>query len=284
MPKKRPTRRPVNKKSRKATRKVASNKTEAAFSRLVAVMHKLRAPGGCPWDAEQTHASLMPHLIEETYEVVDAVNSGEMARLKDELGDILLQVVFHAEMANETKLFDVTDVINGIHDKLVRRHPHVFGDRQGVKTADNVKKVWAEEKRKEGKKSVLGGIPKSMPALQRAWRLNEKASQVGFDWRRTEEVLDKLTEERRELEAALASGDTAHVMEEFGDLMFCMINLSRFLKIDPEQALHGTNEKFIRRFGYMEEQAEKSGRHLEKMTLDEQEALYQEARRQESRR
>lgn len=243
-------------------------------------MHILRSPNGCPWDREQTHESILSHLIEETYEVVEAVHANDMPELRDELGDLLLHVIFHAQLAGERGDFRIDDVIKAIHSKLIRRHPHVFGDLAGkIKNAGDVKKKWAETKRQEENKSLLGGIPKAMPAMQRAWRLNDKASSIGFDWQKTSEVLDKLTEERAELEEAIASGDQQHIMEEFGDLMFCMINLSRFLKIDPERALNYTSDKFIRRFEYMEKAATQSGRPLESMNLVELEALYQESRK-----
>lgn len=269
-----------SKKAKTAAKKVRVTVPAKTFAGLVDLMRILRSPNGCPWDREQTHESILSHLIEETYEVVEAVHANDMPELRDELGDLLLHVIFHAQLAGERGDFRIDDVIKAIHSKLIRRHPHVFGDLAGkIKNAGDVKKKWAETKRQEENKSLLGGIPKAMPAMQRAWRLNDKASSIGFDWQKTSEVLDKLTEERAELEEAIASGDQQHIMEEFGDLMFCMINLSRFLKIDPERALNYTSDKFIRRFEYMEKAATQSGRPLESMNLVELEALYQESRK-----
>jgi len=272
------------KKSKSKRNTPKHKKTSASFLTLVKVMQKLRSPQGCPWDREQTHASIVPQLIEETYEVIETIHEENYDQLRGELGDLLLHVLFHAQIAAEERRFDIDDVVSTLHDKLVHRHPHVFGDASSgkkptVKSASDVNRVWAQAKLKEGKKSLLGGVPRAMPAMQRAWRLNEKASSVGFDWQTTQEVLEKVQEERLELEEAIASGNQAAIEEEYGDLLFALINLSRFLKLDPERALHGTSEKFTHRFNSMEKEAEANGKHLANLSFQELEDLYQQSRR-----
>jgi tetrapyrrole methylase family protein/MazG family protein len=264
--------------SKKLNYKIKTSKV--TFNDLVEVMRLLRSEQGCPWDREQTHESILSQLVEETYEVMETIHAKKYMELRDELGDLLLHVLFHAQLAHEENHFHATDILQTLYAKLIRRHPHVFGESAGkLSNGKQVNQAWSEIKRKEEKKSLLGGVPKAMPALQRAWRLNDKASSVGFDWQRTAEVFAKLTEERAELEEAIASGDQQHILEEYGDLLFCLVNLGRFLKVDPEQALHFTNDKFIRRFEHMESTAAKQGRPLNKMNLEELEALYQQARK-----
>lgn len=240
------------------------------FERLVAIMARLRAPGGCPWDREQTFDSIKPFLLEETYEVLDAVDERNWSGLEEELGDLVLQAVFFARMAQDEGRFHIGDSLDAISDKLIRRHPHVFGDGS-ASTPDEVKKKWdeikAEEKRKRGEspKTLLGGVPRNLPALVEAQRLTAKAAQVGFDWRNAEEVLEKLREEVGELAEARAAGSQAEIEGELGDLLFVVVNLARFLRVDPEQALRKTNSKFRRRFGHIERNAELPGASIERM-------------------
>lgn len=238
------------------------------LARLRAIMHRLRAPGGCPWDAEQTHESLVPNLIEEAYETVDTIQRGDHEHLKEELGDLLLQVVFHSELAAEAGRFTLDDVARGISEKLVRRHPHVFGDSQ-VATTDGVLQQWDEIKRAEkgdGEKSYLHGVGKGLPALIRASKLQKKAAKVGFDWPLETGVLAKIREELLELQAAVDMQDLKQVSEEMGDLMFSVVNLARFRKVDPEVLMAAANNKFEKRFGEMERILKTTGLTLEAAT------------------
>lgn len=247
------------------------------IERLRAIMHRLRAPGGCPWDAEQTHGSLVPNLIEEAYETVDAIQRCDMKHLEEELGDLLLQVVFHSELAEEAGNFDLNDVARGICDKLIRRHPHVFGDRT-ANDPEAVLKQWDEIKREEkgdGHRPYLHGVGKGLPALLRASKLQKKAAKVGFDWPTQRGVLAKIREEVQELEAAVDAQDLKAVDEELGDLLFSVVNLARFRKLDPEVVMAAANAKFERRFGAMEERLRRAGRTLESATLDEMEDAWQ---------
>jgi MazG family protein len=233
--------------------------------RLRAIMHRLRAPGGCPWDAEQTHASLVPNLIEEAYETVDAIQRGDMEHLEEELGDLLLQVVFHSELAEEAGRFDLDEVARGISDKLVRRHPHVFAS-SAASSSDEVLKQWDEIKRGEKgdeARPYLHGTGKGLPALLRASKLQKKAAKVGFDWPTQSGVLAKIREEVMELEAAVDAQDLEAVDEELGDLLFSVVNLARFRKIDPEVVMAAANEKFERRFNEMERLLKAAGKSLE---------------------
>src|SRR5512137_2923387 len=228
-----------------------------ALERLLAVMARLRGPGGCPWDREQTLASLRPYVLEETYEVLEAIDAGDDRAHREELGDLLLQIVFQARIAEEEGRFSFADVADAIHDKLVSRHPHVFGDAD-AKDADAVLRQWAALKRKEneargGGRSALEGVPREMPALARAERLTEKASRVGFDWPDAAGARAKVAEEIGELDEAIASGNQAHVEDELGDVLFAVANLSRKLGIPPEEALRGTLRRFVERFHYVEE-------------------------------
>ncbi|HET8774747.1 MAG TPA: nucleoside triphosphate pyrophosphohydrolase, partial [Thermoanaerobaculia bacterium] len=238
-----------------------------SFDDLVQLMTRLRGPDGCPWDRKQTLPDLKPYVIEEAYEVVDAIDRNDRAALLEEIGDFLLEAVFIAELTREEGTFDVYDSITAIHDKLVRRHPHVFGDVE-AKDAEQVLVNWEKLKQGERKaenKSLLAGIPQSMPALLKASRLTEKAARVGFDWRRTEDVFDKLDEEIAELREAVASGDAAHVHEEIGDLLFTIANIARKVNVNPEEALQSTNRKFMSRFQSMESRVES----FEGLTLEE---------------
>jgi MazG family protein len=256
------------------------------IAELLAIMKKLRSPdGGCPWDLEQSFATIAPYTIEEAYEVATAIETEDYAALKDELGDLLFQVVFHAQMASERGLFAFPDVVAAVCDKMVRRHPHVFGDG-AAKTPAAVTIAWEEIKRREraGKSanaSLLDDVPHALPALMRAVKLQNRAAQVGFDWPSAVTVTDKIAEESRELVAAASSGDPRKIAEEFGDLLFVMANLGRHLKLDPEDALRAANTKFMRRFKVIEAGLEKKGRKPEDATLDEMEALWQEAKKAE---
>ncbi|MGZ5442943.1 MAG: nucleoside triphosphate pyrophosphohydrolase [Thermoanaerobaculia bacterium] len=253
-----------------------------SFDDLVKLMARLRGPDGCPWDRKQTLPDLKPYVIEEAYEVVDAIDRNNRADLLEEIGDLLLEAVFISEITREEGTFDVYDSITAIHDKLVRRHPHVFGDVE-AKDAEQVLVNWErlkQDERKAENKSLLAGIPQSMPALLKASRLTEKASRVGFDWRRTEDVFDKLDEEIAELREAVASGDPSHVHEEIGDLLFTIANIARKVNVNPEEALQSTNRKFMRRFESMESRVET----FEGMSLEEMDQLWDEAKKDEGRK
>jgi tetrapyrrole methylase family protein/MazG family protein len=254
--------------------------TKRSFEDLVRLMTTLRGPGGCPWDREQTLASLKPFVIEESYEVVDAIDRDDRAALLEELGDFLLQAVFIAEVTREEGSFDIYDSVTAIHDKLVRRHPHVFGETE-AKDAEQVLVNWEKLKsaeRKAENKGVLSGVPQSLPALLKASRLTEKAARVGFDWRRTEDVFAKVDEEIGELHEAIASGDKQKMHEELGDLLFTIANVARKLDLNAEEALQSTNRKFTRRFESMERAVHGSGRNLDQLALEEMDALWDEAK------
>ncbi|MBG7608871.1 MAG: nucleoside triphosphate pyrophosphohydrolase [Verrucomicrobia bacterium] len=255
----------------------------AQVERLKAIMHRLRAPGGCPWDAEQSHESIVPNLIEEAYETVDAIQRADDTDMTEELGDLLLQVVFHCEIAEEQKRFDLEDVARGISEKLVRRHPHVFAT-SSAGDSDAVLKQWDEIKRKEkGEKDVpyLHGTGKGLPALVRASKLQKKAAKVGFDWPMETGVLSKIREELCELQSAIDAQKMDDVEEELGDLMFSVVNLARFRKIDPEILMAKANSKFERRFGEMEKLLKQDGKSLEKSSLDDMEEAWLEAKSRE---
>lgn len=251
------------------------------LDRLRAIMHRLRAPGGCPWDAEQTHDSLVSNLIEEAYETVDAIQRNDLEHLREELGDLLLQVVFHSELAQESGRFDMDDVARGISDKLVRRHPHVFAASDAA-TTDAVLQQWDEIKRNEKgteEEAYLHGTGKGLPALLRASKLQKKAAKVGFDWPTQSGVLAKIREEVVELEAAVDEQDLKAVDEEIGDLLFSVVNLVRFRKLDPEMVLAAANEKFERRFGDMEQRLKAAGISLEEATVDQMDDAWEAAKR-----
>ncbi|GEJ56192.1 nucleoside triphosphate pyrophosphohydrolase [Anaeromyxobacter diazotrophicus] len=245
-------------------------------------MARLRAPGGCPWDREQTMASLRPYLLEETYEVLEAIDAGDPREHREELGDLLLQIVFQSQLASEVGQFAFADVAEAISDKLVSRHPHVFGDAH-VKDAEGVLKQWAalkrEEKAAKGKgRSALEGVPREMPALARADRLTEKASRIGFDWPDATGARAKVQEELRELDAAVASGDRASVEHELGDLLFATVNLARKLAVSPEEALRATIGRFISRFEHVERGLERAGVPHGQATLEQMDELWNEAK------
>jgi MazG family protein len=252
------------------------------FQKLVEVMARLRGPGGCPWDREQTFDSIKPYTLEETYEVLDAIDRREWGELAEELGDFLLQAVFYAQMASEEKLFVIDDALDAINRKLIRRHPHVFGD-QSAETAGDVKRIWgqvkAEEKKKKGvQEGLLTPVPRSLPALVEAQQISSRAAGAGFDWENPEQVLDKLHEELSEFAEARRRASHDELENEMGDLLFVLVNLARFVKVDPEQALRRTNAKFRQRFEYIERKLAERGRRLEDSNLDEMEALWQEAK------
>lgn len=247
-----------------------------AFERLLIIMDELREK--CPWDRKQTMESLRHLTIEETYELTDAILSGEMQEIKKELGDVLLHIVFYAKIASETGDFDITQVIHSLCDKLVDRHPHIYGDVQ-VKDEEEVKQNWEKLKLKEGNKSVLGGVPGSLPSIIKALRIQDKAAQVGFDWPETKQVWDKVEEELLELKAeTIKKQNKERITEEFGDMFFAMINLARHLDINPDDALERTNNKFIYRFKYIEQSAKDQGKKITDLNLDEMEVFWQQAK------
>lgn len=256
-----------------------NNTTGELFEKLVEVMETLRSENGCPWDRKQTHESIKPYLIEEAYEVVEAIDENSPQKLKEELGDLLLQIVFHAQMATEADNFTIEDVVQSIYDKMIRRHPHVFGDTV-VDGSDDVLINWEKIKKEEKKerKSILDGVPRKLPALLRAHRIQDKAAHVGFDWPDIAPVFEKLNEEMIEFREAYQSGDKDKVEEEFGDLIFSLVNLSRFLQINPEDALRRTIDKFVRRFHYIEKVLDESGGDLHDSTLEALDKIWEEAK------
>jgi MazG family protein len=299
----------------KTSKRVTPPTAGPAFQRLVTVMSRLRAPKGCPWDREQTHATLRTYLIEEAYEVLDALDSTDDAKFAEELGDLLLQVLFHAQIAHEEGRFDITTVIREIYDKMIRRHPHVFGTTS-AKTAADVLRNWEEIKQQERSKplgnknvssknktpldspsgteksvSVLDGVPRTLPALLEALQLTRKAARIGFDWPNMEGIFDKLQEETQELQAVLAkdssclnkipSGTNSTIESELGDILFVVVNLARFLDLDPEIALKKTSQKFSRRFRSMEQFAREKGTTLAQIPRPQMESLWDQAKLQE---
>jgi len=249
---------------------------EAGFTRLVAIMDELREK--CPWDRKQTIETLRPLTIEETYELTDAITDNDWQGIKEELGDILLHLVFYAKIGAEQNKFTLEEVLDGISEKLIRRHPHIYGDVT-VNNDEDVKKNWEQIKMQEGKKSVLSGVPKSLPAVVKATRIQEKAKQVGFEWENKEDVWKKVEEEITELHEAVAENNAEHIEEEFGDVMFSLINYARFLQIDAEGVLEKTNKKFISRFTQMEEEAAMQGKSLADMSLVQMDDLWNEIKR-----
>ena len=251
------------------------------FAALVETVARLRAPGGCPWDREQTHASLKRYVIEETYEVIDAIDSGDPSKIEDELGDLLLQVLLHAQISAETDGFNIADVCARIREKLQRRHPHVFADTE-VSGVDEVLHNWEQIKRaepgNEERKSALDGVPRSLPALMRAAKLSKKAARTGFDWPEVGAIVEKLREETAELEEAVAKGDTNEVRAEIGDLLFTIVNIARFQGIDPEEALTEMLGRFSSRFTRIESDAAEKGRDISDMTLEEMDAVWNQAK------
>ncbi|HEX9578417.1 MAG TPA: nucleoside triphosphate pyrophosphohydrolase [Myxococcales bacterium] len=257
------------------------------MARLLDIMDRLRDPGGCPWDREQTLRTLTPYLLEEAHEVIEAIDAGDAAHHQEELGDLLFQVVFQARIAREEGKFDFAAVCDGIADKLTRRHPHVFGEVT-VSGSGEVVKNWerikADERKAKGQaaRSAIGGVPVALPALVRAERLTEKAAAVGFDWPEAPSVMAKVREELAELEEATASGPKERVEQELGDLLFAIANLGRWLKVHPEEALRGTLRRFEQRFHYIEERLREQGRSPRESTLSEMDSLWNEAKKRES--
>ncbi|MBF0538091.1 MAG: nucleoside triphosphate pyrophosphohydrolase [Nitrospirae bacterium] len=247
------------------------------FDALVNIMATLRSEQGCPWDKEQTHRSIVPYLMEEVYEIIEAIDEGNPSKLKEELGDVLFQLVFFAQISSEMGHFSIYDVVEVICKKMIFRHPHVFGDAT-FETSDEVLRQWQQRKREEGRDSLLSGVPVSAPSLLRAYRIQQRASRVGFDWQKADEVFDKFAEELGEFKKALSDKDTDAVEDELGDLLFTLVNLSRFVKVNPENALRRTINKFQRRFEHIEETARQQGIDLSDMNLDQMDRLWNEAK------
>jgi tetrapyrrole methylase family protein/MazG family protein len=252
------------------------------FQELLKIMERLRGEKGCPWDREQTRDSLKPYIIEEAYELVEAIEEGAPSKIKEELGDLLFQIVFQCQIAKEAGEFGFPDVIRNIGEKMIARHPHVFGDAE-YKTTDEVLVHWEEQKKREGKlrTSILEGVPKALPALLRARRLQDRAAGVGFDWERAEDVFKKLDEELGEFKEALETKNRDEIEDELGDIFFMLVNISRFIGVNPEDALRRTISKFIHRFRHIEMKAAEQGRKLSEMTLSEMDRLWDEAKGEE---
>jgi len=248
-----------------------------AFRRLLQIMDELREK--CPWDREQTFETLRNLTIEETYELADAILNNNIDEIRKELGDLMLHLVFYAKIGSETNDFDIKSILNTISDKLIFRHPHIFGDTDVKNNPEIVKKNWEELKMREGNHSVLGGVPKSLPAMVKANRIQEKVSAVGFDWDDPSQIWDKIQEEMNEFKEEIVHMDKDKMVEEFGDLMFSIINAARLYQIDPETALEKTNKKFIKRFKYLEVKTLKKGKKLERMTLEEMNNIWEEAKK-----
>jgi XTP/dITP diphosphohydrolase len=247
-----------------------------AFNRLLDIMDDLREK--CPWDQKQTLESLRHLTIEETYELADAILDNDLQEIKKELGDVLLHIVFYAKIGSEKKAFDIADVANAISDKLIDRHPHIYGDIE-VENEQDVQRNWEKLKLKEGKKSVLEGVPKSLPAVVKANRIQDKVAGVGFDWEVPQQVWEKVQEELSELNEEVKKGNTDKIESEFGDVLFSMINYARFINVNPENALEKTNKKFIKRFQYLEEAAKKAGKSLDEMSLTEMDVFWNESKK-----
>ncbi len=261
-------------------KKQTMDKRLEAFQRLLDIMDELREK--CPWDKNQTYESLRHLTIEETYELADAIVMKDEIEIKKELGDLLLHIVFYSKIGEENKTFDIADVINGINEKLILRHPHIFSDVI-ANDEEQVKSNWEKIKLREGMKSVLSGVPVSLPAIVKAYRIQDKARGVGFDWENTGQVWDKVMEELNELKVEVDNGsENARVEDEFGDLLFALINYSRFINVNPDTALERTNKKFIERFKYLEEQAKLHGKSLHDMTLSEMDVYWEEAKKKQA--
>ncbi len=243
------------------------------FIALIQIMEKLRSEDGCPWDKQQTHESLREYLLEETYEVLESIETKNQDALKEELGDLLLQIVFHAQIASENKQFNVNDVIDSITEKLIRRHPNVYGN-QKIDTPEEQEKNWEKIKRQEGRESVIDGVPKELPALLRAYRIQSKAAQVGFDWKEIADVWSKFKEETSELQQAISEKNENKIEEELGDLLFTLVNISRFLKSNPENALRRTIEKFNHRFHIIEQEIKSQSKNIEDCSLEELDSIW----------
>jgi XTP/dITP diphosphohydrolase len=253
-------------------------KENDSFKKFIKIVKRLRKE--CPWDREQTHQSICHSLIEETYEVIEAINHEDFTELKQELGDVLLHIVLHAVMAEEEQAFTLNDVIESISEKMTRRHPHVFGNTQ-VKNAHEVKRNWEHIKLKEGRTSVIDGVPKEMPALLRALRIQEKASKVGFDWKTKRDVWKKVVEEIKELAVAEQSKKQDRIKEEFGDVLFALVNYSRFIGVNPEFALNGSTNKFSKRFYHIEEELQRRGKRIETVSMKEMDEIWDAKKRAE---
>lgn len=251
-----------------------------AFDRLLTIMDELREQ--CPWDKKQTMQTLRHLTIEETYELGDAILDNDLEEVKKELGDVLLHIVFYSKIGSETQDFDIADVCNGICEKLINRHPHIYGDVK-VDNEEDVKRNWENIKLKEGKDSVLEGVPKGLPSLVKANRIQDKVAGIGFDWERPEQVWEKVQEELAEFKEEVALGDKARMEEEYGDVLFSMVNYARFLGINPENALERTNKKFIGRFQYLEKKAKEMGKSLKDMSLAEMDVFWEEAKKQQAK-
>lgn len=259
---------------------MAENSVGQKFQRLVDIMARLRAPGGCPWDREQTFETIKKYTLEETYEVLDAIDRKDWDELRSELGDFMLQAVFYAEIAAEQKLFDMGDSLDAINEKLIRRHPHVFGT-ETAQTEGDVRRIWDQVKkaeRKDQKQGLLDSVPRAFPALVEAQQISSKAARVGFDWRNIEEVLEKLDEERAEFAEARERGSAEQIEDELGDLLFALVNVARFVNVDPEQALRRSNAKFRSRFAHIERRLAAQGKEVAGTPIDELESLWQEAK------
>ena len=257
------------------------NTISKSFCELIKIIRTLRSPEGCPWDREQTLYSLKNHFIEEAYELVDALDNRDIDNIKEELGDLLLHIVIHSIIAEEDGYFTINEVIQEISEKLVRRHPHVFADTK-VKNTDEVMKNWEAIKSDEGKKkkSVLDGIPKGLPSIQQSYKMQKRVSKKGFDWNTTEDCMNKVDEEYNELKEAVNTGNKEEIQHELGDVLFAVINLSRFLNVDPDEALRNVNKRFTNRFMHIEKKLEEKGQSLENTPLEEMEAFWQEAKKE----
>jgi tetrapyrrole methylase family protein / MazG family protein len=263
---------------------VTENHDGSLFDRLVDIMAMLRSPAGCPWDRAQDSTSLKPYLLEEAYEVLEAIEEGTPHKLKDELGDLLFQVIFHAQLARERGEFDVYDILAGTIAKMTRRHPHVFGAAAAStpkEALQNWEEIKREEKAADHETSVLDGVPRQLPSLLRAQRLQDKAARVGFDWPEVEQVWRKLSEELQELRAAMARNNRTEIAAELGDVLFVLVNLARWLEINPDEALHQTSQKFIRRFQFIERELSRQGKTPKQSTLAQMDALWEQAKEQE---
>ena len=258
----------------------AKSKAIKSFLDLIEIVEKLRSPDGCPWDKEQTHDSLLPYFLEEVYEVIESVESNDWETLKEELGDVLLHILLQAQIAKETDKFDITAVVDGINKKLIKRHPHVFGDKKKDNTYQ-LKKDWETQKHNEKKrKSRLDGVPNTLPALIRAQRLQEKASYAGFDWEKIDDAWKKLHEELNELKSAQKLGDIENIKGEIGDVLFSVVNLSRFFNVAAEDMLRYANRKFIKRFQYIEQKLKNEGEKLEDCSLEKMDEIWEQAKNQ----
>ena len=249
------------------------------FDDLINIVSKLRSPEGCPWDKEQTRETLKPYLLEEFYELIDAMEDNDPEGIREELGDLLFQIVLQSQLSKDDAQFDINDVVDGIAQKMVRRHPHVFGNKD-LKTSSDVSEWWAEHKRREGKidSSAIGGVPNALPALIRASQLQRKATGVGFDWKKIEDVMEKLDEEIAEFKNALIEKKNNNIEDEIGDILFVLVRIANFVNVNPEDALRSTISKFIQRFKYMENGALQQGKQLPEMTLEEMDVLWKKAK------